>query len=517
MYRHLLILPDGTELFSGKENVVAIQSVSITEQVNSQQELSVGSVCAKMIDITLISDDGSFPIAKEDKIVVYRVDSAEGRYLVGSFYVEEPTKTSAHKFRVTGFDDISKLDKDLTQWLTELSQWPYTVKVFAGMVCDRCGVSLVEAPLPNEDFYIQPFAGENITGRLLMQWMGQIAGRFCRATPEGNIEFAWYTLNDRTFISPSGQEGSSFYLQNQLTFSDYEVCPVEKVQIRQSAEDVGTVFPNVEGERNTYVIENNPMLAAQDATTLVGVAEALYSQLASVTYTPFRVKIPATPTITAGDVIKIVDIYGKELAGYVMKKTSDGRYDTLEATGSYRRDSTTAVNNLGFRALSGKVLNLRTDVDGIKAENKDTQGRLAAFSLDLEGIQTQVSRQQSETEGLRQDITAIAQNTQEVSIQVQSILDNGAEKIKTGMGYTFNDEGLNISREDSQISNRLDHTGMYVSKRGSNVLRATADGVEAVDITVKNYLIVGSHARFEDYTDGSSRNRTACFYLEGGT
>jgi len=43
----------------------------------------------------------------------------------------------------------------------------------------------------------------------------------------------------------------------------------------------------------------------------------------------------------------------------VMKKISDGQRDTLECTGSYRRDATSAVNNVGFRALSGKILNLK--------------------------------------------------------------------------------------------------------------------------------------------------------------
>ena len=477
----------------------------------------MGSACACEAKLQLITTTGGLGVHTGDRVSLYRLDAEDDRQLMGVFWLEKPERPTAHTMTLTAYDAVSRLDQDLTGWLAELSQWPYTVKAFAKQVCDRCGVSLVEAPLPNEDFYIQPFAGENITGRLLMQWLGQITGRFCRATPEGNIEFAWYQPNETLSITPTGGEDSVFYYQGELTYPDYQVAPVEKVQLRQNPEDVGTVWPDEVGEKNTYVIENNPMLAAQNSQTLLQVAQTLFAQLEGVTYTPCRVTIPASPEISAGDVVSLTNAGGVTISFPVMHKTTDGHRDILECTGSPGRDSTTAVNNLGFRALSGKVLNLRTDVDGIKAENKDTQGKLAAFSLDLEGIRTQVSQQQSETEGLRQDITAIAQNTQEVSIQVQSILDNGAEKIKTGMGYTFNDEGLNISREGSQISNRLDHTGMYVSKRGSNVLRATADGVEAVDITVKNYLIVGSHARFEDYTDGSSRNRTACFYLEGGT
>lgn len=513
MYRHLLILPDGTEIFSGDGQAVAVQSVEITEQVNNQQELAVGSVCAKMVDVSILTDDGSVPISEGDEITVFRVDDSGDQQLVSKFYVEEPTKVNAHKMRIVGFDAVSKLDKDLTEWLANLTEWPYTVSRLSELVCEQCGLTLINSGGLNSDFWVYQFAAEAVTGRHLLQWASQVAGCFCRATPEGEIEFAWYTPNDQVSISPSAQDGGVYYYQNQLTLSDYQVCPVEKVQLRQSSEDVGTVFPNEEGEKNTYIIENNPMLIAHNADSLPVVAETLFDRLATVTYTPFRVQIPTTPAISAGDIIRVTDAHGKSYSVYVMKKTSNGQRDTLVGTGSYRRGSTTAVNNLSYRALSGKVLNLRTDVDGIKAENKDTQGKLASFELDLTGIRTQVSQQQAQTEGMLQELTSVEQNAQGLTVQVQSILDNGVDKIKTGMGYTFNDDGMKISREGSEIENKLDHTGMYVSRRGENVLQATAGGVKAIDITVKNYLVVGSHARFEDYKDTSSRNRTACFYI----
>ena len=514
MYRHLIILPDGTNISSGRGQKVAIQSVEITEQVNSQQELTLGSVCSTMVDATLIIEDTDLALTTGDKITVYRIDENGSQYLVGNFYLEEPTKVTAHKMRLIGFDSISKLDRDLTAWLASLSNWPYTVAQLSELVCEECGLTFVNNSGLNLELYIYQFTADAVTGRHLMQWLGQIAGCFCRATLEGKIEFAWYVPNDDIFISPSGQDGSIYYFQNQLSYSDYQVQPVEKVQLRQSSEDIGTIFPNEEGEKNTYIIENNPMLAARDAAYLVEPAEALYNRLSTVTYTPFRVQIPSTLLIGAGDILSIVDAKGNTISVYVMKKTSNGQFDILEGSGSYCRNSSTAVNTLSYKALSGKVLNLRADVDGIKAENKDTQGRLALLNLDLNGIQAQVSQQQAETDGMRQSMTSVEQTAQGLSVSVQNILDNGVDKIKTGMGYTFNDDGLRISRDNSDIENKLDHTGMYVSKRGENVLQATADGVKAVDITVKNYLVVGAHARFEDYSDGSSRNRTACFYIE---
>lgn len=509
MYKHLLILPDGTEIFSGPEQENALQAVRLTRTVNSGEELTLGSVCASMLEADLITPNGGLTLNAGDGVTAFRVDDAGNRTKVGIFYLEKPERPSAHTMHITAYDAVSLLDQDLTQWLTELDQWPYSAPEFARLVCEACAVTLLEQELPNGDFYIQPFAGEGITGRLLMQWLGQIIGRFCRATADGSLEFAWYTPNDTLTVTPAEGDGSVFYYQGELEFADYQVTPIEKVQLRQSTEDVGTVWPDEAGERNTYIIENNPMLAAQDSDTLLSVAQTLYEQLQTAGYTPCRVVVPATPEIQPGDVITVTDANGRTFTTWVMQKVSDGQRDTLECTGSHRRDSTTAVNNLGFRALSGKVLNLRTDVDGLKLENKDTRGKLAAVDLDLEGIRSRVESQNAAVQGIQTNVSTLTQTAQSLTLELETIRENGTDKVKTGMGYTFDDSGLQISRSDSDMENLLDHTGMYVRRNGEVVLQANNQGVQARDVSVDNYLIIGENARIEDY----SGDRTACFYI----
>ena len=222
--------------------------------------------------------------------------------------------------------------------------------------------------------------------------------------------------------------------------------------------------------------------------------------------------IPATPQICAGDILSVRDSNGKTFQTCVMQKVSNGQTDTLECSGSYRRDSSGAVNNLGFRALSGKVLNLRADVDGVKAENKDTQGKLAAFALDLEGIQSRVESQDSAVQGLYENISSLAQTAKNLTLELSAVRQDGAEKVKTTRGYTFDDGGLHILRSDSDVVNTLDHTGMYVKCGTEVMLQANNRGVIATDATVRNYLCIG-HARFEDYSNGTDTQRTACYFV----
>ena len=63
------------------------------------------------------------------------------------------------------------------------------------------------------------------------------------------------------------------------------------------------------------------------------------------------------------------------------------------------------------------------------------------------------------------------------------------------------------------MENLLNETGMFVKRSGEVILKADQEGVTAVDVTVGNYLIVGDHARFEDYSSAVDGKRTACFWI----
>ena len=61
MLRNLMILPDGTALFSGADQANAIQSVTLTQCVNSDEDLTLGSVCANMMEATILTPGVACP------------------------------------------------------------------------------------------------------------------------------------------------------------------------------------------------------------------------------------------------------------------------------------------------------------------------------------------------------------------------------------------------------------------------------------------------------------------------
>jgi len=574
MLRTLIVLPDGKKLSSGVSGPDAIQSVTITECVNGAQELTLGSCCANMVEAKIITPEGELSLSAGDDIDVYRVTEDGEEYHVGVFTTEKPTRPTANSMSITAYDRVSWLDKDLTIWLEELDQWPYPLIAFARKVCEACGVELAEQEgeeLPNSAYLVQRFSADGITGRKLMQWAGEICGRFCRATPDGKIEFAWYTpatidigtaqvrsaevsyrngnltiraegaeitgdddsvniKSEYLQVSDDGQGNlvleiedvllQQYYFQNGLSFEEFTTAPIEKVQLRQNEEDVGTVWPDTVESLNTYSITGNYLLTASTGQDLVPVAQALYAHLSTIpSYTPCKVSLPANLLIHAGNTVKITDKNGRTITAYVMTRTQSGQRDTLECTGSARRDSSSAVNNQTFKAYVGKVLNLRTDVDGLKVQNANTIGQMAQLEVDVEGIRGTVEKQQSTVAGMVQSVSQLTVQAGEIQATVKSIRENGVDKVTNEFGLTIDESAVQIKRDGSNMTNRLDERGMQIIRgEGQNqalMLKADADGVIATDVSVRNYLIVGNHARFEDYSAGTDRKRTACYWLEG--
>lgn len=344
MLKTILRLPD-REISSGSSGDAAVKSCTLMQCVNSGEELTIGSVCAASMEITLITPKGDFSPDAGTQVTVLKQQGDKTQIPVGVFTLEKPTRPSANTLKLTGYDNITKLDKDLTDWLKELNtaeEWDYTLAQFAEVVCTACGLTFAGGIETNADFKVPRFIRSSVTGRQLMQWIGEICARFCRATPKGEIEFAWYTSSDVT-IGPADKR---YYFQKGLSYEAYEVAPVDAVQLRLADSDNGgALWPAADSAANPYIISGNPILLANVTEALKTTLDNICGILQKSVYTPCKVSIPACLDIGAGHTVQIVDTYGHEITAYVMTKTAKGQKDTLECTGSRKRDSTAAFNS----------------------------------------------------------------------------------------------------------------------------------------------------------------------------
>ena len=328
MVKHSIKLSDGTVISSGVPGKSAIAEVELTQCVNSGEELTLGSVCSAMAEIRLfIYGETGYPQAGES------MELYEGDRKIGTFYLEKPTRQSANVLKLKGFDAVSKLDRDLTQWLGSLTGWPYRMDIFARMVCTQCGVALGNAEIRNGDIPVYAVTDEGISGRKLMQWIAEAGGYFVKADPNGNICLDTYRAAP-TVISAEGG-----YFGGMLQYEDYAVADVDAVQLRLGQGEEGYLWPEAAENANSYIIYGNPFLQVTD-----GVADRLerIRQAIPTGYRPCKVTVPADTPVQAGDMFAITDASGVTFQTLAMTCNVKGARMTIECTGSQNRKAVSA-------------------------------------------------------------------------------------------------------------------------------------------------------------------------------
>lgn len=134
---------------------------------------------------------------------------------------------------------------------------------------------------------------------------------------------------------------------------------------------------------------------------------------------------------------------------------------------------------------------------------------IASVEKIKESTATSVGALGEEINTLSQKVAA-TMTSEQVEIKITETLQNGVDSVTTSTGFTFNDEGLHISKSTSDMESLLDETGLTVSRRGTEMLKATSDGVKARNLNAEEYLKI-ENIRFEKY----GNNRMGCFWIGG--
>lgn len=470
MTKSLVVLPDGTALSSGTIGANAIQSATYTDSVNGGTDLTIGSACCNCLELTIIAPAGGLTIKQGAEIAYYQMDDAGAQTQIGLFTAEKPTRASANTYKLTAYDRMSWTDQELSPWLRGLTGWPYSLYTFAGMVCQQCGLELANESLPNGDYEIGQFYADGITGRKLLQWIGEACARFCRATSEGKLEFAWYAQRPGVAIGPAD------YYQGSLSYEDYQTAAIDKVQIKQGEGDVGVIYPDDEDAgSNTYVINSNLLLTTAADAALRPLAQAIYEAIHTIRYTPCKVSVRMGQSVRAGDILPVTDSNGSTIMAYIMTKTVSGQKATLESTGSAYRSSVTATNSQAVQNLSGRILKILMSIDGLTVENRDLAGQVTGLSLALGELKTYVETVGDETDQnvqlLKSMIEQTANQLEITFTQVNSRVDDvgndlaaAVDEISTYIRATS--AGVEIGKSDSPYMARLSNEQLEFLENG---------------------------------------------------
>ena len=402
MLQPILTLPSGTELKGGSPGS-AVKSLTLHTAVNAGQEFTIGSAFSDYIEAEIWADPGgSLQITAGDALTYYRQDDAGNRTKVGVFYAEKPTRTKRNSYKVTAYDTMSKLDADFSGWLrANQAQFPKTIWQLVQLACQRAGVTLASSSLPiNGNYSVQAFYADDLTCRQIISWAAEAAGCYAHMNADGKLQFLTYTDKRSTVkLTPDGASNSTAYYADSLSYEDYTVKAIEKVQIRQSDSDVGVIYPDSTTATNTYAVQGNLLLTTGTEANLKSVVQNLYNVLKNVTYTPCKVSVPSSSGLACGQIVHVKDARGREFDTYLMSATISSGKASFESMGSASRESSSAVNSQSYKNLTGKMLEIKTSVDGLEVKASDLTGKYTDLKATVDGLSSEVKKDTKITGG----------------------------------------------------------------------------------------------------------------------
>ena len=402
LYQPILTLSSGTELKGGSPGS-AVKSLTLHTAVNAGQEFAIGSAFSDYIEAEIWADPGgSLQITAGDALTYYRQDDAGNRTKVGVFYAEKPTRTKRNSYKVTAYDTMSKLDADFSGWLhANQAQFPKTIWQLVQLACQRAGVTLASSSLPiNGSYSVQAFYADDLTCRQIISWAAEAAGCYAHMNADGKLQFLTYTDKRSTVkITPDGASNSTAYYADSLSYEDYTVKAIEKVQIRQSDSDVGVIYPDSTTATNTYAVQGNLLLTTGTEANLKSVVQNLYNALKNVTYTPCKVSVPSSSNLVCGQIVHVKDARGREFDTYLMSATISSGKASFESVGSASRESSSAVNSQSYKNLTGKMLEIKTSVDGLEVKASDLTGKYTDLKATVDGLSSEVKKDTKITGG----------------------------------------------------------------------------------------------------------------------
>ena len=329
---HIPVEINDSSLFGG---------VTFQQETNVESDFQYGAVAAASVKFTVDNSNNLASSWMGHTFQWYCQMSNEDAPVSKGFFTIRNIEKNGRKATITAYDSIYDLNEIADAWIATLT-YPITLKQMVSSMAAKTGISimaLTDAYRGNYTVY-NNFMTSNITYREILEYIAQVCNVFFYAdSATKQIKYKRYTPTN-TIID------NTKYVS--LNISDYEIEPVDKVQIQSTFDDIGYIAGT---GTNVYIITENPLFFTSDKQTYIQeIAANLLSELSTITYTPMTFSTLADFGIQCGDIIKV---NGKTC--YIMKKSIDSSGCEFECIGNKIREVQKDDVNSAITALNNKT------------------------------------------------------------------------------------------------------------------------------------------------------------------
>lgn len=271
-------------------------------------------------------------------------------------------------------------------------------------------------------------------------------------------------------------------------------------------------------------IRNNAFLELREDLDVL--LDAALASVGGMTINQFECEWRGNPAVEIGDKIALITKEDETVYSYMFDDimTYDGSLSQKTQWKYENNDAESAENptNLGeaLKATFARVDKINREIELVASETEENSNSIAALEINTQSIaasvsevKTNVNSSLDEIENEIETLTNLVNATmtaEGLQLIIQQALSNGVSSVYTTTGFSFDAEGLKIAKSGSEMESRLDEDGLSIFRDNTEVLTVNNQGVNGINMTVRQYLVVGG-SRFEAY----GYDRTGCFWVGG--
>lgn len=386
-------------------------------------------------------------------------------YSLGNFLITKPEEDDVKdKMTFKSMDYTKKFNKPFD---SSLITFPCTAVELAQGVCSQCGVELGTTDFTNADFVIensQYDSGDSC--RKVMQDVGKLAYSWVRIGWDNKcyIDFEVKTeVEDYNIIT---NDNYYDFKKQQKQFG-----PVNRVVIglkdvdgeNVAVQDDDSIAQN--GLHTLYIYDNNLTYTPELRQQVINGATRLFG----LKYTPIETNTTGHPWLKGNELVRIIDMDGNAVDTYPFDRTIEymGHIKTKLVSKAETQTQQQYVNtNTITKVLTETKIvvdKANKEVQAVVKSVEETTGKVNSVEL---GLNDQQAR-----------IDILATNIDETNGDIK--------EVKTGKGYTFNNEGLNISDPNEDFNTLITNRATQY-KNGDEVITETSkDGFMTTDLKEK--------------------------------
>lgn len=477
-----------------------------------------GYTISQKATVKLIDKDGTVSISKGQNMKIYLGTNGEYATLptfkITDFKRDEVKGT----IEITAFDLIHIAAEHT---LNEIEvAFPATIMDYARAIASLLETEVVEEfgattyQELNFTSEIQPNYDGTETLREVLEDIAQATGSICFIDAGNKIHFKFLENN------PVAEIDKSQYFSLEVSE------PIRLSKISTTTELGDNIHVGDDTGFN-QIIHDNPFFEASIDEASAAITTMLSNYQNTVIY-PYNIKWRGNPALEIGDCVsveikdgtKIPIIYLGETIQYTGGMSANSEW---KATEKKQVNSNPTTIGEAIKQTYAKVDKVNKEIQIVASETDANTEAIAAINLDTASINLSVEQLKTDTtstlDTLGDEVATLKSKVETtitpetVEIAIKNELANGVDKVETSTGFTFDENGLKVSKSNSDISTQITEDGMTVSRNEDEVLVANNEGVKAENLHATTYLIIGQYSRFEDYENTDGEARTGCFWI----